>query len=237
VGADAPAGDCDDDDAAVNPDGEEAAADGIDSNCDGLEQCYVDADGDGYRTTDEALIDSSAIDCDGDGVAPESAPATDCDDERDDVHPDQGDAIGDELDADCDGFEHCYVDADGDGYRTTEVVESIDSDCDDAGEATMDMPLVDCDDTRAGVNPGAEEIPGDGVDQDCDGTDPSSDGVSGDDTAVPTGSGDDAAVEVTVEMDAPEAEKGGCSTAGQGSTPLGWIIGVLGLLGLRRREP
>ena len=128
-------------------------------------------------------------------------------------------------------------DLDEDGYRTADVIVSSDADCEDSGEANADVPLVDCDDSRAGVNPGAEEIPGDGVDQDCDGTDPSSDGVSGDDTAVPTGSGDDAAVEVTVEMDAPETEKGGCSTAGQGSTSLGWIIGVLGLLGLRRREP
>ena len=99
------------------------------------------------------------------------------------------------------------------------------------------MPLVDCDDSRAGVNPGAEEIPGDGVDQDCDGTDPSSDGVSGDDTAVPTGSGDDAAVEVTVEMDAPETEKGGCSTTGASSGGgAGWALGLLGLVGLRRRR-
>ena len=201
VGADAPAGDCDDDNADVNPDGEEMVADGIDSNCDGIEICYVDADGDGFRTMDEATAESDAIDCMAEGVASADAPATDCDDERDDVNPDRGDAIGDELDADCDGFELCYVDADEDGYRTTEVVESIDADCQDPGEATVDEPLVDCDDTRSGVNPDAEEIPGDGVDQDCDGTDPPGDGVAADDTASST-AGDDAPTEVTVEMDA-----------------------------------
>ena len=104
----------------------------------------------------------------------------------------------------------------------------------------MDVPLVDCDDTRSGVNPGAEEIPGDGVDQDCDGTDPGDDAVASDDTASPSGSGGDDSdipIEVTVELDAPASEdKGGCSTAGQRSTPLVWIIGVLGLLGLRSRE-
>ena len=131
-------------------------------------------------------------------------------------------------------------DADGDGYRTTEVVESIDSDCQDPGEATMDTPLVDCDDTRAGVNPDAEEIAGDGVDQDCDGTDPPGDGVASDDTATPSDSDDDSSdtpIEVTVEMDAPATEdKGGCSATGQRSMPFVWIIGVLGLLGLRNRE-
>ena len=132
-------------------------------------------------------------------------------------------------------------DADGDGYRTTEVVESIDDDCQDAGEATMDVPLVDCDDTRAGVNPGADEIEGDGVDQDCDGTDPAGDAVASDDTASPSGSADgdasDAPIEVTVEMDAPAAEKGGCSTAGSASGgTVGWAVALLGLAGLRRRR-
>ncbi|MAY81681.1 MAG: hypothetical protein CL930_12975, partial [Deltaproteobacteria bacterium] len=241
VGADAPGGDCDDGDASINPEGEETAADGVDGNCDGVEQCYVDADNDGFRTTDGAVVDSESIDCSGDGVANADAPDTDCDDGNADVNPGMGDAIGDELDADCDGFEICYADLDGDGYRTSEVVESEDADCADEGEANRDAPLVDCDDSRAGVNPGAEEIPGDGVDQDCDGTDP-----AGDDDSVASGSDgdadggsddDDIPVEVTVEMDAPEADKGGCSTVSNGPQNLGWFIGVLGLLGLRRREP
>ena len=116
------------------------------------------------------------------------------------------------------------------------MVESIDADCQDPGEATVDEPLVDCDDTRSGVNPDAEEIPGDGVDQDCGGTDPPGDGVAADDTASST-AGDDAPIEVTVEMDAPESDKGGCSTTGSGGAHALWFIGVLGLLGLRRREP
>ena len=62
-------GDCDDDNADVNPDGEEMVADGIDSNCDGIEICYVDADGDGFRTMDEATAESDAIDCMAEGVA------------------------------------------------------------------------------------------------------------------------------------------------------------------------
>jgi uncharacterized protein (TIGR03382 family) len=240
VGADAPAGDCDDGDAAINPEGVETAADGVDSNCDGIEECYVDADGDGYRTDDGAVVDSEFIDCAGDGVSGADAPATDCDDERADVNPGQVELVGDEVDGDCNGVEDCYVDADGDGYRTTEVVQSIDSDCSDDGEATVDEPLVDCDDSLASVNPGAEEVEGDGLDQDCDGVD-GGDGVAADDTATPSGSADgdasDAPIEVTVEMDAPAAEKGGCSTAGSASGgTVGWAVALLGLAGLRRRR-
>jgi len=243
VGADAPAGDCDDGDASINPEGVEMVADGLDSNCDGIEQCYIDADNDGFRTSDEAVIDSEFIDCSGDGVSGADAPATDCDDERDEVNPVAVELVGDEVDGNCDGVEQCYVDADGDGYRTTEVVQSIDADCSDPGEATVDDALVDCDDTRAGVNPGAEEIEGDGVDQDCDGSDPAGDAVATDDTATPSDGGDDddappatADGELTVEVEYPP-EKGGCSTAGRAPTALGWagLFGMGVLLGFRRR--
>jgi hypothetical protein len=259
VGGDAPAGDCDDDDASVNPEGTEDAADGVDSNCDGIELCYIDVDGDGFRTMDEATVESEVIDCDGEGLSGAEAPARDCNDDDVRVNPDMGDAIGDELDADCDGFELCYADLDGDGYRTTEVIESVDEDCTDEGEASRELPLVDCDDTRAGVYPGAEEIIGDGVDQDCNGTDPApeeeavvedtgtndptdedgSDDDGGDDDGDITETDEDTPIEVTVEMAAPKTtpEKSGCSTLGQRPPHAAWFIAVLGLLGLRRREP
>jgi MYXO-CTERM domain-containing protein len=243
VGASAPGGDCDDSDASINPDGEELPADGIDSDCDGTEQCYVDADGDGYRTMDGAVIASDALDCDGDGVASAAAPDTDCDDDRADVNPGHADAAGDEVDANCDTIEFCYADADGDGYRTLDVVESIDDDCQDEGEASVDVPLVDCDDTRAGVNPGAEEIVGDGVDQDCDGTDP----VSEDDSEDEEDAEDDAdemgdPVDSDDEADDGDAvadsDKDGCGCATTVTDParLAWTLPLFGLLGLRRRS-
>ena len=240
VGADAPGGDCDDGDASINPEGEETAADGVDGNCDGIEQCYVDADNDGFRTTDGAIVDSESIDCSGDGVANADAPDTDCDDGNADVNPGMGDAIGDELDADCDGFEMCYADLDGDGYRTSEVVESEDADCADEGEANRDAPLVDCDDSRAGVNPGAEEIPGDGVDQDCDGVDPGGDdddSVASDSDGDADGTDDsaDADGELAVSVEYPP-EKGGCSTAPRGPGGLAWLLSLGLIVGLRREN-
>jgi len=240
VGADAPGGDCDDTDGAVNPDGTEMPSDGVDSNCDGLEQCYVDEDGDGYRTPDEAVVESELTDCVGDGLAGSDAPATDCDDTLGGVYPGASETVGDSIDANCDGLELCYADLDGDGYRTADVVQSLDTDCEDVGEADVDALLVDCDDSRATVNPGAEEIPGDGLDQDCDGIDPDAEGepsgtdtaVEGDDSEVPAG-GDG---ELTVAVEYPP-EKGGCSTAGS-STPArwSWFLGLGLILGFRRRD-
>jgi hypothetical protein len=240
VGADAPGGDCDDTDGTVNPDGTETPSDGVDSNCDGLEQCYIDADGDGYRTTDYAMVDSVSLGCDEEGITSAASPATDCDDSLVGVHPGALETVGDSVDANCDGLELCYADSDGDGWRTTEVIQSLDTDCTDVGEAEVDSLLVDCDDSRAGVNPGAEEIEGDGVDQDCDGTDPKADddAVASDDTARPDSEDDEPVpVEVTVELDAPAAEKGGCSTAGS-TTParLSWFVGLGLILGFRRRD-
>jgi MYXO-CTERM domain-containing protein len=236
VGASAPGGDCDDSDPTVNPDGEEGPADGIDQDCDGTEQCYVDADGDGYRPLDGALMDSESLDCSGPGVTLADAPATDCDDSSAAVNPDADETVGDEVDLDCDGRELCYVDGDGDGYRTLDVIDSIDVDCSDPGEATIETPLIDCDDTRAGVNPDAEEIPGDGVDQDCDGTDP---GVEEPDEAVDTGPADemgDVVIVLEESGDAPE-DKGGCGCSSVAHpAQLGWTLPLIGLIGLRRRE-
>jgi MYXO-CTERM domain-containing protein len=238
VGASAPGGDCDDSDASINPDGDELPADGIDSDCDGLEQCYVDADGDGYRTTDGLLTSSESLDCDGDGVSNADAPDTDCDDERADVNPGQRDAVGDEVDGDCDGFEDCYVDADGDGYRTLELVESIDEDCQDEGEASLDVPLIDCDDSRPGVYPGADEIVGDGVDSDCDGLDPASPEDTGEVADDDDESDDESDDEADDDAADEVADKGGCGCATTSSAPaaLLWWTGLLGLVVRRRRQ-
>jgi len=60
----------------------------------------------------------------------------------------------------CYGLPPCreFVDKDGDGFSM----------CTDGG---MPGPQNDCNDDDPSIHPGAEDPPGDGIDQDCSGTD------------------------------------------------------------------
>ena len=80
----------------------------------------------------------------------------DCDDTNPDIYPGAEEICGDGIDQDCDGSDVACgtdsndVDNDGDGYTENQG---------------------DCQDWNERINPGAEEICGDGIDQDCDGSD------------------------------------------------------------------
>ena len=161
--ATAAGGDCDDTDAATWPGATEAVADEVDQDCDGGEICYADLDEDGYTS---GTVASTDTDC-GDAGESLAATTTDCDDADPLIHPGATEAVGDEVDGDCDGSETCYADADGDGF-TSGTVASVDTDCADAGEATS-ATTEDCDDAEASIWPGATEGVGDEVDSDCDG--------------------------------------------------------------------
>ena len=165
-----PDGDCDDDDPDVNPAATEIVGNAVDDDCDGEEICYVDADGDRYRSDDGATVVSSDSDCSDAGEARSSAPDGDCDDDDPDLSPGEGEVVGDGIDQDCDGVDACFADADGDGYRPSAgtVIDSNDLDCEDSGEATSADPTGDCDDADSAVSPGATEVC-DGVDNDCNG--------------------------------------------------------------------
>ena len=176
-----PGGDCDDNDATVNPDAEEVAADGQDSDCDGLELCFVDADNDGHReSSGEVTILSVPIDCTGDGAASESVPADDCVDSDADYYPGAPDAWYDAEDKDCAGNDDFDQDGDGHSHRDYEGSDTfwVDGDTWTPVEGALDSRLSDddCDDTNPELGSTSQDRDCDGTltDDDCDDEDPES---------------------------------------------------------------
>jgi hypothetical protein len=159
--------DCDDSDPNDYPGAFETVGNGDDENCDGQETCYVNGDGDGYRLN--TTLTSLDPDCSDAGEALSSLPTLDCDDSDPNDYPSAPETVGNGDDENCDGQETCYVNVDGDGYRLTSTVLSLDPDCADAGEALSSLPTLDCDDSDPNDYPGAFETVGNGDDEDCDG--------------------------------------------------------------------
>jgi hypothetical protein len=171
--------DCDDTRPDVHPHAKEIPLDGVDSDCDGVDGCWFDFDGDGHPGT---IRPGTTADCTGPGEYKEG---TDCDDTLKSVHPDAPEAVADGIDQDCDGGEDCWLDSDGDGYGGIGILKSPDLAGDAPAEASVDG---DCNDGASSISPGAKEGIGDGIDQDCDGRerchlDEDHDGHGGKDTA------------------------------------------------------
>ncbi len=125
---------------------------------------YLDLDGDGWCL--------GGVDLDADGECAASAEAAsyerDCDDADAALSPSGVEVAGDGLDQDCDAIDLCFLDADLDGYGGPVTTPGDDVICGNvAGEAAS---ATDCDDADGDVYPGAHDLPGDGVDRDCDGT-------------------------------------------------------------------
>ena len=126
--------DCDDNSAGVNPSADDVPYDGIDQDCDGVDN--LDADGDGFdaiavggNDCDDTLasvypgapevpkdgVDQDCdgvdlLDGDGDGYDDQSFGGTDCNDNDASIYPDAWEWMNDEIDSDCDGSDGRAVD-------------------------------------------------------------------------------------------------------------------------------
>ncbi len=99
---------------------------------------------------------------------------TDCNDDDPDAYP-GADEYCDGHDDDCDGSideydaldaSQWWTDADGDGFGDPATLQTACS----QPSGTISTG-DDCDDTEPAINPGADEVCGDGIDDDCDGAD------------------------------------------------------------------
>jgi len=168
--------DCDDLNPALNPGADDIPGDGIDQDCSGVDTalCWFDGDGDrfGFPGPDYDNPVPGTPDADGSCLEEGQSPnPLDCNDAAAWVRPGAEDAAGDGIDADCSGADavFCWTDGDGDGYGSGDALQVNPEDCDeDAGFARAGG---DCDDTDPEIGPQARDVPDDGIDQDCNGSD------------------------------------------------------------------
>jgi hypothetical protein len=149
--------DCDDTDDRRFPGAVDAPYDGLDADCQMDDDFDVDQDGfvpneyDGRTTA--GVVEATQL------------PAGDCDDFDATVNPSGVDAWYDGVDTNCDGADDYDQDAD---HFVEEVYSGLPTVyVDDSGS----LPVGDCDDAAAGVNPLAGDDWYDGIDSNCDGAD------------------------------------------------------------------
>ncbi len=169
-------GDCNDMDASINPGATEICGDGIDNNCDGLidgqdtmacpappTPTCIDADMDSYFAA------TPGLDC---GVL-------DCNDMDPAINPAAAERCADGIDNNCDGLT--------DGQDTTACPappSCTDADADGFFAQAGCNTVQDCNDSDAMIFPGAPELCGDAIDNDCDGNVDEGCGMGGNEDGV-----------------------------------------------------
>ena len=133
--------DCDDDNPNRFPGNVEIKCNGIDENCDYLDQCEcTDNDGDGYGIEGGICSPGGEIDCN---------------DNNPNIHPNAAEIYCNGIDEDCNGVDECSCfDNDGDGFY---------------GRTQFCPNGQDCDDGVSSINPDADEICYNWIDENCDG--------------------------------------------------------------------
>lgn len=147
--------DCNDADATIYPGAPEDCNDSKDNDCNGV----ADAN-------DPACAAPACTDADGDGYYAEGGDCgpADCNDADPEMNLGMYEVCFDSKDNDCNGF----IDANDDACGT---LSCTDFDGDGFSVEGGDCGPVDCNDDNAAVYPGAEDLCGDGIDQDCSGKD------------------------------------------------------------------
>jgi len=155
--------DCDDTNPDINTSASEIVDNGVDEDCDGsdLHTWYEDADSDTFGNPDVSQTGNTQptgyVDND-----------EDCDDTNPNINPDAVEIADNGIDENCDGLDSLiwYEDADNDSFGNPDVSQTV---------STQPTGYVsdnnDCDDTNPNINPDATEIPANGIDENCDGTD------------------------------------------------------------------
>ena len=161
--------DCNDGNASINP-GATELCNGIDDNCDGQidEGCntttwYADNDADNYGDITNSTVSQTQ-------PVGYVADSTDCNDNNAAINPGATELCNG-IDDNCDGQidEGCntttwYADNDGDNYG--DITNSTVSQTQPVGYVA---DSTDCNDNNAAINPGATEVCGNGIDDNCNG--------------------------------------------------------------------
>ncbi len=167
--------DCNDFDAEINPAMSETC-DGVDNNCSGaideglqLFTYYIDADGDGFGNPDIPVDTCRAA-----PIAGYVIDNTDCNDLDNEINSTIAE-ICDGIDNNCNGLaddglplNRYYQDFDGDGYGN--LYNYLDT-CLSVSPAGFVRDSLDCNDEDLLINPSVEDLPDNGIDEDCSGFD------------------------------------------------------------------